>query len=115
MFYENFVRLAVQNGMSPSSAAEAMGYPRSSVSRWKTGTAPRRATLQRIANFFGCTVDELMGDDDIPVREIDDGLRQAMRERPELRVLFDASRDVPASAIYKAVALLTEYKERSDD
>jgi transcriptional regulator with XRE-family HTH domain len=30
-----------------------MGYQRSVVTRWSKGTAPRDATIQRVANYFG--------------------------------------------------------------
>lgn len=45
--------------MSPSAAAEAMGFKRSMVTRWKDGSQPRQATLQRMADFFGCSVADL--------------------------------------------------------
>ena len=109
MFYENVVRLAVRKGLSPSAAAEEMGYPRSTLSRWKAGAVPRRATLQKIADYFGVTVKELE-DEEVDVENVDD-VRQALRERPDLRTLFTVATGVPASAIYKAIAMIEEYKE----
>lgn len=60
MFYDNFVRKSQALGKSASSVAELMGYHRSELSRWKKGTTPRRSTLVKIADFFGCSVDELI-------------------------------------------------------
>ena len=62
MFYNNYVNLCNINGLSPSAAAEAMGFKRSVVSRWSKGTQPRQATLQKIADYFGVTVEYLSGD-----------------------------------------------------
>ena len=59
MFYYNFVDLCNQRGLSPSAAAEAMGLKKSVVTRWKNGTKPRQATLQKIASFFGCSIEDL--------------------------------------------------------
>lgn len=59
MFYNNYVNLCNKKGLSPSAAAEAMGFKRSVVSRWAKGTQPRQATLQRIAEYFECNVDDL--------------------------------------------------------
>lgn len=60
VFYRNFVDLCNKKGMSPSAVAEEMGYQRSVVTRWGNGTKPRRATLQKIADYFGVTVEELI-------------------------------------------------------
>ena len=46
--------------MSPSAVAEEMGYQRSVITRWSNGTKPRQATLQKIADYFGVTVEELI-------------------------------------------------------
>ena len=62
MFYNNYVNLCNIKGLSPSAAAEAMGFKRSVVSRWSKGTQPRQATLQKIADYFGVTVEYLSGE-----------------------------------------------------
>ena len=62
MFYNNYVSLCNIKGLSPSAAAEAMGFKRSVVSRWSKGTQPRQATLQKIADYFGVTVEYLSGE-----------------------------------------------------
>lgn len=63
MFYDNFIRLCAKENISPSAAAEEMGFYRSVVTRWGKGGNVRKATLERVANYFGVTVDDLMGDD----------------------------------------------------
>lgn len=63
MFYNNFVDLCNKKKMSPSAVAEDMGYQRSVITRWASGTNPRQATLQRIAEYFGITVAELLGEE----------------------------------------------------
>lgn len=59
MFFINFVNLCNKKGISPSAAAEEMGYQRSVVTRWSKGTEPRQATLQRVADYFEVSVEEL--------------------------------------------------------
>ena len=63
VFYTNFVRLCNKNGISPSAAAEEMGFQRSVITRWSQGTTPRRATLEKVATYFNVTVEELVADD----------------------------------------------------
>jgi transcriptional regulator with XRE-family HTH domain len=62
VFYHNYVNQCNRLGMSPSAAAEAMGFKRSMVTRWSKGSQPRQATLQRMADFFKCSVDDLLED-----------------------------------------------------
>lgn len=53
--------------MSPSAAAIAIGLKKSNVTYWKNGrNNPSDVTLAKIANFFGVTVEELMGETDDP-------------------------------------------------
>lgn len=63
MFYDNFIRLCAKENISPSAAAEEMGFYRSVVTRWGKGGNVRKATLERVANYFGVTVADLIGDD----------------------------------------------------
>lgn len=62
MFYDNFIRLCAKENISPSAAAEEMGFYRSVVTRWGKGGNVRKATLERVANYFGVTVADLTGD-----------------------------------------------------
>lgn len=63
MFYDNFIRLCAKENISPSAAAEEMGFYRSVVTRWGKGGNVRKSTLERVANYFGVTVADLIGDD----------------------------------------------------
>ena len=59
MFYLTFIELCSKIKKSPSSVAEEMGFKRSVVTRWRNGTVPRDANLQRIADYFGVPVETL--------------------------------------------------------
>lgn len=60
-FYENYVQLCNEVGKSPSAVAIELKLGKPSVSRWKTGTKPRDTTVLKVANYFGVTVEELIG------------------------------------------------------
>lgn len=62
MFYTNFVKLCNQKGVSPSAAAEEMGFQRSVVTRWSKGVAPRAATVAKVADYFEVAPEELLAD-----------------------------------------------------
>lgn len=59
MFYLTFIELCSKIKKSPSAVAEEMGFKRSVVTRWRNGTVPRDANLQRIADYFGVPVETM--------------------------------------------------------
>lgn len=63
MFYLNFVRLCNGIAKSPSAVAEEMGFQRSVVTRWSKGSVPRKATIEKIADYFGVSAAELTGEE----------------------------------------------------
>ena len=61
MFYDRFVELCNEINISPSIVAETIGLNRSSVTFWKRGSTPKGETLRKLANYFGVSVDYLLG------------------------------------------------------
>ena len=59
MFYANYIRLCNSVNKTPSAVAVEMGISKTSVNRWKNGSYPTDATMQRIAKYFGVTTEEL--------------------------------------------------------
>ena len=53
VFYEVYSNLCKDKGISLSKAAEQIGLSRTSVVKWKAGTTPSGATLNKIAIYFG--------------------------------------------------------------
>lgn len=75
MFKQRFIRLCNDKGVSPSAACAAIGLSNATFSCWTETSVPRRATLQRIADYFGTTVAYLTGvvDDPDPIALVDPG------------------------------------------
>lgn len=73
MFKQRFIRLCNDKGVSPSAACAAIGLSNATFSCWTETSVPRRATLQRIADYFGTTVAYLTGavDDPDPIALVD--------------------------------------------
>ena len=61
MFYDNYIRMCNSVNKTPSAVAIEVGISKTSVNRWKNGSYPTDATMQRIANYFDVTIDELKG------------------------------------------------------
>lgn len=64
MFYDKYCELCKRRGISPSAAAIEMGINKGTVSIWKSkGTTPQTAILGKIADYFGVSVDYLLGNE----------------------------------------------------
>lgn len=49
-------------GVTQQAMATALGVDRSTVTKWEAaGTYPRSSLFPKIADFLGCTIDELYG------------------------------------------------------
>ena len=64
MFWENFLKLCNAKGVTPNGVAKKIGIASCSVTSWKNGGVPRDSTLLKIAEFFGVSVDYLLGVED---------------------------------------------------
>ena len=56
MFYDKFLELCNQKNKAPSVVADELGFARSSITKWKSGTTLRSANLKRVADYFGVPV-----------------------------------------------------------
>ena len=63
--YNKFDSLCAKIGKSPSAVAIELGIAKSTVSGWKSGrNGATNATLKKIADYFGVTVDYLLGNEE---------------------------------------------------
>ena len=59
--YAVFEQLLQKHGVSPYKVSKDTGVTQTSLSNWKTGkSTPTTKTLQRLADYFGVTLDYLM-------------------------------------------------------
>lgn len=61
MFWDTFIDLCAKNGKKPNPVAKELGFGSSAVTHWKKGTAPSDISLKKIADYFGVSVDYLLG------------------------------------------------------
>lgn len=92
MFWNNFVRLCNEKGLRPNPAAKEMGFSSASVTKWKQGTIPRGNALQKIADYFGVTVNDLLTDDPAPAK-------LHREEGEKIAVLASVGAGIPLEAI----------------
>ena len=68
MFYNTLQQLCRQKGISVTEFAKQIGLSQSNVTTWKAGAVPRSKTLKATADYFGVSVEYLMGNDAVTVR-----------------------------------------------
>ena len=92
-FYHLYLELCNEIKKSPSAVALEIGLSKTAVNGWKTkGTKPTDANLQKIADYFGATVEYLKGEtetkkspDEFQLTEDEMLLLKLFRQIPEER------------------------------
>ena len=62
MFVQNIEKLAADHNMSLSAIAKSLGMSNNAATKWRNGSIPNSKNLQKIADFFGVTVEYLLSD-----------------------------------------------------
>ena len=60
MFFTAFEDLCRSRKIAPSAVARQLGMSPSAPGRWKNGSAPDLLTAEKIADFFGVSIDYLV-------------------------------------------------------
>lgn len=83
--YERIESLRKSQGLSQGKLEKQLGFSNGSISKWKNST-PKVERLQKLADFFGVSVEYLMTGKEDEQKEKDntDDLKQKYRELEEL-------------------------------
>lgn len=69
-FYDRFLKLCVENDIKPCKMVESIGIKKTAASNWKARkTKPTAYNLQKIAEYFGVTVEYLKGEEEQAKKE----------------------------------------------
>lgn len=93
MFYDNFVALCASVKKTPAYVGRELGIDKSTISCWKARkTKPSDVNAQKIADYFGVTVEELMGKGIKKERPAEGGtLSGEDKEAAELREIWNSA------------------------
>lgn len=113
---ERLKELRTNRGYSQAELAEKLHVAKSTISMIELGTRqPSVELLELIGDFFNVDIDYLLGKEigstyylDPEVAE----LAKALYERPEMRVLFDASKKATTDDIKMAAELLDRLSKK---
>ena len=66
MFWRKFIFLCEEKNKSPSAVCLELGFSTTMATKWKNGSVPRDTTLLKIAEYFGVSVDYILGKEERP-------------------------------------------------
>lgn len=106
--------LRKSKNLSQKELADILFVNQTAVSQWEREvTTPTKETLIKLSDFFGVSVDYLLGREDSPNIPYNPDTVAAMEEafeRPEMRALFSVSKNATKEDIEKTIAILKALK-----
>lgn len=105
MFWENFFSLCKSKNTSPLQVVKELAIATGSITKWKNGSIPRGNTLQKLADYFGVSVDYLLGKTDsqksqvVSLNEKDLQSLEESNSNPRLVSLAEILKDASPSDI----------------
>lgn len=115
-FKERLKELRQQRGVSQAVLAERLGMSKSTIGAYETGDiTPSLEALNALADFFNVDINYLLGKEDISMYYLDPEVAQMAQElfeRPEMRVLFDASRNATKEDIEQVASILERLSKK---
>ena len=93
MFYANLKELCERKQITVGYMAKQLGFSNATATYWKRGAIPKADTIQKIADYFGVTTDELLND-------LPDPLLQPGEAGVKIPVLANVGAGIPQSTIY---------------
>ena len=85
IFYSSYISLCAKHNKSASKVAEEIGLSRASANGWRNGAMPSEVNLQKIADYFGVTVQYLKGEEDQTTK------KPFSEDEERLKELYDAT------------------------
>nr|DAE39129.1 MAG TPA: Helix-turn-helix XRE-family like protein [Bacteriophage sp.] len=108
-FYDNYIKLCAAHGKSPTAASKEIGLSNATASGWKNGKKPSAVTKQKLADYFGVTVEELTGEEQKEKPNALDGI-ELEKLSPARRALLEALDGMTEENIMKLVRIAQAVK-----
>lgn len=117
---ERIKELRLAAGLTQEELGEKIGLQKSAIAKYENGRVEniKRSTIQALADLFGVKPSYILGfdeDEEAQPYYLDPGaaeMAQALYERPEMRVLFDASKNASKEDIEQVASLLEKLSNK---
>ena len=104
--------------LTQAQVGEAIGVSQNTYSYWENGKVKiDNESLGRLATLFNVSIDYLLNREVVENSEDSDlwELREQLRRRPGMRILFSATKDASDEDLLKTVKILEALKGDKDD
>lgn len=109
-FYDNYIKLCAAHDKSPTAVSKEIGLSNAAASGWKNGKKPSAVTKQKLADYFGVTVEELTGEEQKEKPNTLDGI-ELEKLSPARRALLEALDGMDDENIMKIVRIAQAVKK----
>ena len=90
MFWEIFYKLCTDKNTKPLSVVKELKIATGIITKWKNGSIPNGETLIKLAEYFDCSVDYLLGrDKNLSLSTKEQLLLSAYNSQPEMQSAVD--------------------------
>ena len=108
-------KIRLNHNLTQAELAKHLGISRSSVGMYESGERePDFETLEAIADFFNVDMNYLLGNESRSTYYLDPeaaAIAQEVYERPEMRMLFDASRKISPEDMDLVISMIDRLKK----
>ncbi len=98
-----------RKNINRADVARDLEVPYTTFVDWTKGIKfPRMDKMEKLADYFGVTIDDLLTPKDSKTSSQDEvwEMRAELRQRPELKVLFDMSKKATKEDVEKAIQMM---------
>ena len=111
MLSEKIKELCRAHGISVPKLEDTLGFGGGTISKWRT-SSPSADKIKKVAEYFHVSIDYLMDVDNSAYYTNPETakLAQEVYDNPDLRILFDASRDLRPEDIRFVIDMVNRMK-----
>lgn len=115
MLSETLKALRSSKDLSQKDLSVLLGVSQQTIGSWEVGrTSPDPEMINKIAQFFVVSTDYLLGNDSVPGYYRDAevaAIANEMKDNPDMRILFDASKDLSKEDLKFVVEMVNRMKK----
>ena len=99
--------LRLQKGLTQEEVGKIIGVQKAAIQKYEKGDVEnmKQSSIKKLSKFYGVTTDYLLGIEKNPDGQLEEYL-EMLKTRPELKMLFNLTKDATREDIEKAVKII---------
>ena len=118
-FAQQLSKLMDSRALTNYQLAKDLDIHPTTVANWLAGKTPRKKTLAILSDYFGVSVDYLLGNEEAPAAYEDDGelneMLEDVRRNPELRAMFSITKKATPEQVRQYIKVIKALRGGDDD